>query len=201
MIFGNYFIKGIIIGIIFGIPAGVVGILTIKRSITYGAKAGFISGIGCSIADLIYSCVSIFSITLISDFLLKYQNIINSIGGTFVILMGIGIMRKKQGIVYEKATTVKIISFFTSSFLITITNPATILSFLLAFSIFNVKDIDSGFQGIELAVGIFGGSCVWWILITIFVQTFRKCITDIWIKRINYVLGIFIILFGIFIII
>lgn len=28
MIFDNYFIKGIIIGIIFGVPAGVVGVLT-----------------------------------------------------------------------------------------------------------------------------------------------------------------------------
>ncbi len=115
--------------------------------------------------------------------------------------MGIGIMRKKQCIVYEKATTAKIISFFTSSFLITITNPATILSFLLAFSIFNVKDIDNRFQGIELAAGIFTGNCVWWSLITVSAKIFRKCITDIWLKRINNILGVFIILFGIFIII
>ena len=46
----NYFAKGLLIGVIFGIPVGVVGVLTIKRSITYGAIAGLLSGIGCSVS-------------------------------------------------------------------------------------------------------------------------------------------------------
>ena len=111
-----YFLKGILIGIIFGIPVGVVGILTIKRSVTYGTTAGMISGIGCSIADLFYSCISIFSFTMLSNFILRYQNIIRFIGSILIIIMGIGIVNKKQEMIYKKADVSKMISFFTSSF-------------------------------------------------------------------------------------
>lgn len=197
----NYFIKGLLIGVIFGIPVGVVGILTIKRSITYGAVAGFLSGIGCSVADLFYSCISIFSFTLISNFMLQYQNIIRFVGSMLVIVMGIDIVNKKQEIIYKKADVLKIISFFTSSFLIAITNPVTIFSFLIVFSIFDIGTVLNKIQGIVLAVGIFCGTCIWWFIIAMFTQIFRKRITATWLKYINYILGTLVILLGIIIMI
>ena len=65
-----FFLKGILIGLLFGIPIGAVGALTIRRIIIYSRRAGFLSGLGCSTADLCYSCISIFGFTLISDYLL-----------------------------------------------------------------------------------------------------------------------------------
>ncbi|MCH5186165.1 MAG: LysE family transporter, partial [Oscillospiraceae bacterium] len=118
----NYFIKGILIGLIFGIPAGVIGALTIKRTLSHGAFAGLASGLGCSAADLLYSCVSIFGLTLVSDFLLKYQNIISIAGGVLIIISGLGIILKKQESVSENTDASRIVSFFASSFIIAITN-------------------------------------------------------------------------------
>ena len=37
----NYLLKGLVIGVVFGVPAGVVGILSIQRVLTQGAFAGF----------------------------------------------------------------------------------------------------------------------------------------------------------------
>lgn len=42
----NYLLKGLVIGVVFGVPAGVVGILSIQRVLTQGAFAGFLTGIG-----------------------------------------------------------------------------------------------------------------------------------------------------------
>ncbi len=48
----NYFIKGLVIGIVFGVPAGAVGVLSVKRALTRGSVCraddgnGFLSG-GC----------------------------------------------------------------------------------------------------------------------------------------------------------
>lgn len=196
-----YFIKGMLIGIIFGIPVGAVGVITIKRGILYGATAALLSGIGCSVADLFYSCISIFSFTLISDVMFQYQNIICIIGGILIIIIGISNIAKKQELVYQKASTSKMISFFTSSFLIAITNPATILSFLIAFSIFDIVAILNKTQGIALMVGIFFGTCIWWLAIAILIQMFRQRITSICLKHINNIVGMLIILFGIVIIV
>ncbi len=197
MMLENYLIKGLLIGIIFGVPAGVIGALTIKRTLSHGTFAGLASGLGCSAADLLYSCVSIFGLTLISDFMLKYQNIISVAGGIFIIVMGLGIMLKKQTAASETASTSRIISFFASSFIIAITNPATILTFLLAFSVFNVETVGSMVQGIQLAAGIFLGACLWWFSIVAIVRLFKKHITDIWLNRINHILGALIVLLGI----
>ena len=53
----NYLLKGLVIGVVFGVPAGVVGILSIQRVLTQGAFAGFLTGIGSSAADIFYAGV------------------------------------------------------------------------------------------------------------------------------------------------
>lgn len=181
---------------IFGVPAGVIGALTIKRTFSNGMIAGLVSGVGCSAADLVYCCVSIFGLTFISDFMLKYQAAISCVGGAVIIIMGIGIMRSKQTQITETADASRLISFFASSFVIAITNPATILSFLLAFSIFHIENIVQMTDGIKLAAGIFTGACAWWFVVAGTVQIFRKKITDIWLRRINRVLGMVILTLG-----
>lgn len=188
--------KGIMIGLIFGVPIGAVGVLTIKRTITYGAKAGFISGIGCSAADLCYSSISVFGVTLVSDFMLKYQNIITIIGGILVIVMGICFIGKKQMTIYEKSTGIKFLSFFTSSFMIAITNPTTIVTFMTAFAVFNISQIRSASEGMEIIFGILTGTCIWWILISVVIGNMRKKFTDKKLIVINYILGIIVLLFG-----
>ena len=69
----NYLLKGLVIGVVFGVPAGVVGILSIQRVLTQGAFAGFLTGIGSSAADIFYACVGVFGLTFISDILLKHH--------------------------------------------------------------------------------------------------------------------------------
>lgn len=53
----EYICKGLLIGLIFGVPAGAIGALTIGRTLEKGFAAGFLTGMGSSAADLIYSCV------------------------------------------------------------------------------------------------------------------------------------------------
>ncbi len=190
------FIKGIMIGLVFGVPIGAVGVLTIRRTITYGARAGFISGIGCSAADLCYSSISIFGVTLISDFILQYQNLISLIGGAFVVIIGISFMIKKQIAVHETSVSVKLFSFFTSSFIIAITNPSTILTFMMAFTIFNVRQISSAGEGMAITFGILTGTCIWWTAISVIIGRLRKRFTDTKLLAVNYILGIFVLLFG-----
>ena len=61
----NYVVKGILIGLIFGVPAGAIGALTIQRTMEKGFIAGLLTGAGSSAADLLYSAVGIFGIAMI----------------------------------------------------------------------------------------------------------------------------------------
>ena len=88
----EYFCKGLLIGLIFGVPAGAIGALTIGRTLEKGFFAGFLTGMGSSAADLIYSCVGVFGITVVSDFLSARQNTLQVIGGMLILLFGFGIL-------------------------------------------------------------------------------------------------------------
>lgn len=46
----EYFCKGLLIGLIFGVPAGAIGALTIGRTLEKGFFAGFLTGMGSSAA-------------------------------------------------------------------------------------------------------------------------------------------------------
>ncbi|MCB2358540.1 LysE family translocator [Clostridium estertheticum] len=192
----EYLLKGICIGLVFGVPVGAIGALTIRRTITHGTFAGLASGIGCSTADLLYAFISVFGLTLCLDFMLKYQSIISLVGGGMIIIMGVSILLKKQEVVKETAKTSQIISFFASSFVIAITNPTTIITFILAFSIFNIGCITSTVQCLGLCLGIFLGTCIWWGLIVTMIRLFRKRITGKVVVRLNYILGSIIIILG-----
>ena len=73
----DYLLRGILIGLLFGLPVGAVGTMTVQHTLSSGIKAGLFTGLGSSVADCFYAAVGVFGITLISDFLLKYQVIIN----------------------------------------------------------------------------------------------------------------------------
>ena len=50
----EYVVKGILIGLIFGVPAGAIGALTIQRTLERGFLAGLLTGTGSSAAELLY---------------------------------------------------------------------------------------------------------------------------------------------------
>lgn len=53
----EYLLKGILIGLLFGLPVGAVGALTVQRTWRLGVKAGLLTGLGSSVADCFYACV------------------------------------------------------------------------------------------------------------------------------------------------
>ncbi len=61
----NYLLKGVLSGIVFGVPAGAIGALTIHRALPHGFRAGFMTGLGPSTTDLLHACVGAFGLTAI----------------------------------------------------------------------------------------------------------------------------------------
>lgn len=205
----NYLIKGFVIGIVFGVPTGVVGVLSIQRVLAQGALAGLMTGIGSSAADVLYACVGVFGITIISDFLLKHQRMICMAGCLLVIAIGIRSFQKKGeqktpspktggGLGgYQAEQPGRVTTCFLSSFVIAMTNPATILSFMVVFSMFRIGGNESVGENIQLVFGIFWGTCVWWVVIAVIVSLLRNRVTDGCYLKLNRIFGALMILFGI----
>ena len=149
----NMLLKGLCIGLLFGVPVGAVGALTVQRTWSGGVKDGLLTGLGSSIADCSYACVGVFGLTFISDVLLRFQNIITALGGTLILAMGLSSLIRPQREFSSSAEEKKEgLKLFFTSFAIGITNPAAILTFLFAFSYFGISNIDGWIEGISLVM-------------------------------------------------
>lgn len=193
----EYLLNGVLIGLVFGIPMGVVGAMSIQRTINYGVWAGFISGAASSVADVMYACVGAFGLSVISDFILAYQTPIHLIGASLLILIAIRMITKKGVKISTETVDVKDhMKMFLSSFAVAITNPAAIISFLFAFSVFGINGTLDFMEGIQLITGIFVGTLCWWILLVGFVNFLKKKLTMKWLYRLNVLFGLILIVFS-----
>ncbi len=91
-----FLLKGILIGLLFGLPAGAVGALTVQRTLRHGPGAGLLTGLGSSAADCCYASLGAFGLTIVSDLLLQHQAAIHLLGGGLVLFLGIGLLRRKK---------------------------------------------------------------------------------------------------------
>lgn len=185
-----FFLRGILIGILFGIPAGAVGAMTVQRTLHYGVGAGLLTGLGSSAADCFYACVGAFGLTIVSDFLLEKQNVIHLGGGCLILLMGISLFLKKEKYHAKTTDTSDFLRMFLSSFAVGITNPAAILTFLLAFSWFGISGRIGWIEGVLLVIGVFLGTYIWWGILTIGTSTLKKRAKRVNLTKLNKIFGV-----------
>lgn len=192
----NFFI-GVLIGIVFGVPVGVIGILTIQRTMAGGAKAGLISGLGSSTADIIYAAIGCMGTSFISSFLIRNEKVINVFGSVLIVCIGLSIIFKEKKFDNKDDKASNLVSYFISSFVINITNPIAIFGFATVFTSFGIVRKTSSIGNILLILGIFIGSYLWWILIAIFFTRFKGRITEKQYGKISNVFGVLIIILGV----
>lgn len=193
----EYILKGFLIGLIFGVPAGAVGALTVQRTMTNGFKAGIFTGMGSSVADVFYASVGAFGITVISNFILKNQTIINAIGSVLIAVMGVSMFIKTPKKAAAKDEIKTIPKMLLSSLAVGITNPAAILSFIFAFSFMGINGTLGALNGILLVLGVFAGTMFWWTALAGITTVFRNKFRDSGMKKLNVVFGIILLLFAI----
>lgn len=193
----DYLLLGILIGLLFGLPVGAVGTMTVQRTWSNGIKAGLFTGLGSSAADCFYAAIGVFGLTLISDLLLKYQNIIHFFGGMLILFMGIRLLIRKDEAAPQKGTAEGMLKMFLSSFAVGITNPAAILTFLFAFSYFGISAGAGLFRGSMLLIGVLTGTYIWWGTLTAVTYSIKKKAKRFRFRYMNRIFGSILLLFGI----
>lgn len=187
----NSLIPGVIVGFLASIPLGPIGVLCIQRTLSKNLKAGFISGLGATLADAIFSAVALLSLSLILSFIETHRAIITIVGGACIIAVGMNILFKNPVVQIRRNRSGKtnLWQDFISIFLLTLTNPAFILVFIAFFASFGISSGES--RGIAHALpvilGVVIGSATWWLLLTFVVSRFRTRFRPrhlLWINRI-----------------
>src|SRR5260370_37463252 len=83
-----FFLKGIMVGIVIAVPVGPVGVVCVRRTIFEGKLAGFVSGLGAATADAVFGIIAGFGLTVVSDWLLGYQEWLWAARAGFLLIIG-----------------------------------------------------------------------------------------------------------------
>jgi threonine/homoserine/homoserine lactone efflux protein len=190
----NVLLKGLIIGFIIAAPVGPIGILCARRTLMHGRRAGFFSGMGAAAADTIYGFIAAFGLTVVSDVLIGHQFFLRLTGGMILCVLGI---RTLIAIPEEKRelprSIKKYAGLFTSTFLLTLTNPMTIFSFAAVFAGFGLAGTMGSISTAgTLVIGVFLGSGLWWLFLVGIFSLFKKRFAHHELQWINRIAGIII---------
>lgn len=196
-------IKGIIIGFAIAAPVGPVGILSIRRTLSNQKILAALTGIGSACADVFYATIAAFSLAGIADFILKHDFYLKLFGGVLIAWIGISVI-KNPSFVKTKSLEIRDSPFhaFTSAFVLTLSNPITLIVFAAAFTAMGVSPIYQSFlQASFLVAGIFLGASSWWISLISITHLMRHKLSEpqlLWINRFS---GVTLIGFSIYILI
>lgn len=194
----SMFITGAGIGFFMAAPFGPIGVLCMRRTLAKGPMAGLVSGLGAATADALCSSIAGFGLTFISGLILSHQITIRLIGGIFLIILGIRTFSAVPSLPCEGLNSSGLFSIYTSTFLLTMANPVTTLSFAAIFAGFGVTQNNADYLSAAiLIIGVFLGSASWWLALSGSIKYFNLSIDFTAQNWINKLSGCILTVFGI----
>lgn len=187
------FLKGLLVGLIVSAPMGPIGVLCVQKTINKGRFLGFLSGLGAATADTAYAILAAFGVTYITNFMDQNRLIFQIVGVAILLFLGAKMLLKNpiSQYRYYRASPRKTgaITDYISIFLLTVSNPLTIVFFGAAFSMLGLMSEESTLDnGLSLVWGVFAGAVSWWFILTYVVDIFRRHFRlrgILWLNRIS----------------
>ena len=190
-------LKGLLIGFAIAAPVGPIGLLCIQRTLQRGRTAGFISGLGAASADAVYGGIAGFGLASLSGLLLDWRRELRWLGGLFLLYLGWRLFSSLPTEQSPAPSSTDLLGDYASTFLLTLTNPVTILAFIGIFTGLGLTAEERDFTAAGLLVlGVFLGSLLWWLLLALGVGTLRQRLTPAARRWLNRAAGAVIALFG-----
>jgi len=195
--------KSMALGFCIAAPVGPIGMLCIQRCLGGGFRYGFATGIGAACADAIYGLFGALGVAAIATTLPALTIVLRICGGLFLVWMAWATAREASAThqTYQGAPRT-IIRYFLTTFVLTLSNPMTVLSFLAMFAGLGPT---AGSQGgarwstvATMVIGVFVGSAVWWLCLSIAISTLRRAIPGSLMRGLALTSAIVIAAFGAF---
>lgn len=164
----DLWLRGFAIGLAIAAPVGPIGVLCMRRTLVSGRLAGFVTGLGAATADATYGALGAFG-TALAAALIDRQDWIATVGGLFLIWLGVAGMRRPPAELETAppAGAKHLAGYFGSTFLLTLANPATILSFAAIFAGLGLGAGEGApAAALRLVGGVFLGSAAWWLFLS-----------------------------------
>lgn len=162
----HLFLSSLLIGLSIAAPVGPIGLLVIQRSLDHGPRAGLANGLGAAAADAVYGAVGAYGVHWLTQALVGLRVPLALFGSGFLLWMAWQLARAPGGgqAAATAAPARSALRSFLGTFALTLSNPATILSFVAIFGALAGRSAVAS-PGTMVA-GVLAGSAAWWLLLS-----------------------------------
>lgn len=183
------FASSLLIGLSIAAPVGPIGLLTIQRSLANGPRAGLATGLGAAAADAVYGAVGAYGVTWLIGALVAARVPLALFGGAFLLWMAWRLVRAPLARQAASAPSGSLWRYFAGTFVLTLSNPATIFSFIAVFGAMagTSAQASAAASPVVMVAGVLVGSALWWLFLSSVVGRLRDRFDDRWRRRVNRV--------------
>lgn len=189
-------VKSVALGLAIAAPLGPIGALCINRTLERGFAAGLAGGLGTALADGTYALLAALGFAAFSVALGMVDLPLRLLGGAFMLWLGWTSLRPKPMRAAADVPARDLVGVTVATFVLTIANPMTILSFAALFAGLGLASAD-GLGPVAMVVGgVFAGSMLWWCLLSGGVALLRQRLPTDFAAVISRLSGLVMIGFG-----
>jgi putative LysE/RhtB family amino acid efflux pump len=190
--------NAVTLGFAIAVPIGPVSLLCMQRTLALGSVAGTATGLGIAAADACYAIVVAAGFSLSADIQFIETSWFKVLAGILVAFIGLKILKAPPVEAASNVTDATLRWCFVSGFLLTLTNPVTVLLLVAGFAVLGLAEpaIDLVRASILIA-GVFAGSMIWWSGLVAGVSIIRQQISQRFLQLINRATGAGFIVFGV----
>jgi threonine/homoserine/homoserine lactone efflux protein len=191
-------LRGFALGFAVAASPGPIFFLCLRRTLLRGRFYGLISGLGVATADGFYAALATFCVAALAKALVGGGRPLALIGGAALAALGLRILleRPLASGPAPAPTAKSLAGAYLSTLGLTITNPATIISFAALAATLGLG-VGGGLARPSLVVaGVLIGSATWWAVLAIAVSRLRSRMTPAVVRGISVFSGLAIIVLG-----
>ncbi len=181
------FLKSIGVGLAVAAPVGPMSLLTMRRTLTRGWRPGLATGLGVALGDASFALVAALGLAGLSAFMLAHQKPLHLAAGLFLLWLGLkSFLRRASDDAALAPETGSLTATATGAWLLTLTNPPTIIMFAAVFAALAPTGGLTPLGAAQTVGGVFAGSLIWWSGVVSVVGAARHAIgprARLWIDR------------------
>jgi threonine/homoserine/homoserine lactone efflux protein len=192
-------LRGFVLGFAIAASPGPIFFLCVRRTLVQGRLTGLLSGFGVATVDGFYAAIATFGVAALTTAFVAGRRPLALVGGAVLVVLGVRILLERarsaeprpsvsgRGLAWAYLSTVGL----------TITNPATIISFAALAATLGLGTGGSFVRPALVVLGVLLGSAAWWCLLVLAASMLRARLTPGVVRGLSTVSGLAIALLGI----
>jgi threonine/homoserine/homoserine lactone efflux protein len=191
-------LRGFALGFAIAASPGPIFFLCLRRTLLRGRLYGLVSGLGVATADGIYAAIAAFGFAAVASTVVSGRRPLAAVGGAVLIGLGLRILfqRRQDTMTAPLAPQRGLARAYVSTLGLTITNPATVISFAALAATLGLGAGAGLAKPGALVAGVLVGSATWWWLVAVAAALLRARVTPTVVRGISTFSGLAIAVLG-----